>query len=237
MHAARVSMMVCAGVMAVQAVSAAPVYSRYRGVSMGDSVSAAIASLHMTASDVAVVHARPAMIQQLTWRPNQFFTGGTGAPEALAEMVLTFHLGRLARVVATYDRDRTEGLTNTDLHDAFTTIYGTSMRGPDASRVRASSEPEITSASGVMARRSWSSCARGIRVASSSPCRPSPPTASCRMASLLACGSMRSRRRPGTWSVASARSRPGGRVTRSHVSTTDRCSSHDASRSVRHVAA
>ena len=143
MHAARVSMMVCAGVMAVQAVSAAPVYSRYRGVSIGDSVSAAIASLHMTASDVAVVHARPAMIQQLTWRPNQFFTGGTGAPEALAEMVLTFHLGRLARVVATYDRDRTEGLTNADLHDAFTTIYGTSMLVPTPSRVRASSEPEI----------------------------------------------------------------------------------------------
>jgi hypothetical protein len=141
MHAARVSTIVCAVVMAVQAVSAAPVYSRYRGVSIGDSVSAAIASLHMTASDVAVVHARPAMIQQLTWRPNQF-TGGTGAPEALAEMVLTFHLGRLARVVATYDRDRTEGLTNADLHDVFTTIYGTSMLVPTPSRVRASSEPE-----------------------------------------------------------------------------------------------
>ena len=39
MHAARVSTIVCAVVMAVQAVSAAPVYSRYRGVSIGDSVS------------------------------------------------------------------------------------------------------------------------------------------------------------------------------------------------------
>ena len=97
----------------------------------------------MTASDVAIVHARPAMIQQLTWRPNQFFTSRTGAPEALAEMVLTFHLGRLARVVATYDRDRTEGLTNADLHDSFTTIYGTSMLVPTPSGVRASSEPEI----------------------------------------------------------------------------------------------
>ena len=143
MHAARVSTIVCAVVMAVQAVSAAPVYSRYRGVSIGDSVSAAIASLHMTASDVATVHARPAMIQQLTWRPHQFFTDRTGASEALAEMVLTFHLGRLARVVATYDRDRTEGLTNADLHDSFTTIYGTSMLVPTPSGVRASSEPEI----------------------------------------------------------------------------------------------
>ena len=58
-------------------------------------------------------------------------------------MVLTFHLGRLARVVATYDRDRTEGLTNADLHDSFTTIYGTSMLVPTPSGVRSSSEPEI----------------------------------------------------------------------------------------------
>jgi hypothetical protein len=69
--------------------------------------------------------------------------GRTGAPEALAEMVLTFHLGRLARVVATYDRDRTEGLTNADLHGSFTTIYGASMLVPTPSGVRSSSEPEI----------------------------------------------------------------------------------------------
>jgi hypothetical protein len=97
----------------------------------------------MTPSDVAILHARPAMIQQLTWRPNQFFTGRTGAPEALAEMVLTFHLGQLARVVATYDRDRTEGLTNADLRDSFTTIYGASMLVPTPGGVRSSGDPEI----------------------------------------------------------------------------------------------
>ena len=143
MHAARVATIVCSALMAVQVVSASPVYSRYRGVSMGDSVSVVVASLHMTASDVAIVHARPAMIQQLTWRPNQHFVSKAGPPEALAEMVLTFHLGRLARVVATYDRDRTEGLTNADLHASFTTIYGTSMLVPTPSGIRSSSEPEI----------------------------------------------------------------------------------------------
>ena len=143
MHAARVATIVCAAVIGVQVVSASPVYSRYRGVSIGDSVSAVVASLHMTPSDVAIVHARPALIQQLTWRPNQFFTGRTGAPDALEEMVLTFHLGRLARVVATYDRDRTEGLTNADLRDSFATIYGTSMLVSTASGARSSGDPEI----------------------------------------------------------------------------------------------
>ena len=143
MFAARIATIVCAVVTAVQVVSASPVYSRYRGVSIGDSVSAVVASLQMTPSDVAIVHARPAMIQQLTWRPNQFFTGRTGAPEALEEMVLTFHLGRLARMVATYDRDRTQGLTNADLHDSFTTIYGASMLVPTPREVPSPLEAEI----------------------------------------------------------------------------------------------
>ena len=143
MHAARIATIVCAAVMAVQVVSASPVFSRYRGVSIGDSVSVVVASLHMMPSDVAIVHARPDMIQQLTWRPNQFVTGRTAAPDAVAEMVLTFHLGRLARLVATYDRDRTEGLTNADLRDSFTTIYGTSMLASTPGGVRSSGDPEI----------------------------------------------------------------------------------------------
>ena len=143
MHAARVATIVCAAVMAVEVVSASPVYSRYRGVSIGDSVSVVVASLRMRPSDVATVHARPALIQQLTWRPNQFVTGRTAAPDVLAEMVLTFHLGRLARVVATYDRDRTEGLTNADLRDSFTTIYGTSMLVSTPGGVRSSGDAEI----------------------------------------------------------------------------------------------
>jgi len=147
MHPARVLTVASAAVLAVQMVSAAPVYSRYRGVSLGDTVTAAVASLNMTAGDIAVVHVRPSLIQQLTWRPNQFFTGRTAKPDALAEMVLTFHLGRLARVVATYDRDRTEGLTNADLKDSFTAIYGPSMLVPTRTATRAgdasSDQPEI----------------------------------------------------------------------------------------------
>ena len=144
MHAARVATIVCAAVMAVQVVSASPVYlplpgcvdrrlrQRGRRLAPHDAERRrhrARASGHDPAADLAaesVLHGQ-----------------GPVAPEALAEMVLTFHLGRLARIVATYDRDRTEGLTNADLHDAFTTIYGTSMLVPTPGGVRSSSEPEI----------------------------------------------------------------------------------------------
>jgi hypothetical protein len=132
MHAARLLTVVAAAVLAVQTASASPVYSRYRGVSIGDPVGAVVTALDMTARDVVVVHTRPSLIQQLTWRPNQYFAGRTGKAEAMAEMVLTFHLGRLTRIVATYDRDRTEGLTNADLQDSFTATYGPSMLIPTA---------------------------------------------------------------------------------------------------------
>ena len=143
MHVARVATVVCATVLAVQVVSGSPVYSRYRGVSIGDSVGTTVASLGMTASDIAVVHARPSLVQQLTWRPNQFFAGRTGPADALAEMVLTFHLGRLARVVATYERERTEGLTDVDLRDSFTTVYGPSMLVPTAARAAPAGQPQV----------------------------------------------------------------------------------------------
>jgi hypothetical protein len=147
MHAARVLTVVSAVLLAVPMVSAAPVYSRYRGVALGDTVTAAVASLNMTASDITTVHVRPSLVQQLTWRPNQFFTGRTIKPDAMAEMVLTFHLGRLAQVVATYDRDRTAGLTNADLTDSFTTMYGPSMIVPRPIAIRSgrvsSDQPEI----------------------------------------------------------------------------------------------
>jgi hypothetical protein len=147
MHAARVLTVASAVALAVQLVAAAPGYSRYRGVALGDTAAAAVASLNMSASDIATLHVRPSLIQQLTWRPNQFFTGRTSKPDALTEMVLTFHLGRLARVVATYDRDRTAGLTNADLTDSFAAIYGPAMLVPTPISTRAgsasSNQPEI----------------------------------------------------------------------------------------------
>jgi len=78
-----------------------------------------VASLHMDPSDVAIVHARPAMIQQLTWRPNQFFASKGGPPEALAaqydayrpfpdlaingHQVLSENIADLAGLAAAYD--------------------------------------------------------------------------------------------------------------------------------------
>lgn len=107
--------------------SAESVFSRYRGVTLGDSVQVAVDYLKAAPSDVKVVHTRPTLVQQLSWRPRRFVSGTRIEPDALAEMLLTFHLGRLARIAVIYERDRTEGLTNADLHDVLSGVYGTSM--------------------------------------------------------------------------------------------------------------
>jgi hypothetical protein len=51
-------------------------------------------------------------------------SGITAVPDPLAELVLTFYQGRLARIVAIYDRERTQGLTDADLHELVSRVYG-----------------------------------------------------------------------------------------------------------------
>jgi hypothetical protein len=113
--------------LALPVASTESVFSRYRGVTLGDSVQVVVDQLKAAPSDVKVVHARPTLVQQLSWRPRQFVSGASIQPDPLAEMLLTFHLGRLARIAVIYERNRTAGLTDADLHDALSGVYGTSL--------------------------------------------------------------------------------------------------------------
>ena len=47
--------------------------------------------------------------------------------DPLADIVLTFHVGQLARIAATYDRDRIHGLTDADLHELVGAVYGVAL--------------------------------------------------------------------------------------------------------------
>jgi hypothetical protein len=132
MYRVPVLTIVCATAIAVSVAFAEPVLSRYRGVTLGDPVQVVIDQLKLTSSDVKVVHERPTLIQRITWRPRRLVSGTIVEPDALGEMVLTFHLGRLASIAVAYEVDRTRGLTNPDLHEVFTNTYGTSILIPTA---------------------------------------------------------------------------------------------------------
>ena len=118
---------VCATTPVLPATSAGPVLTRYRDLTLGDTVQAVVERLQMTLSDVKVISERPTLVQQITWRTRRFVSGAGRDSDPVADIVLTFHLGQLARIAVTYDRERTAGLTNVDLHEAMSSVYGTSL--------------------------------------------------------------------------------------------------------------
>ena len=68
-------------------------------------------------SESRIIQQRPAVIQELDWRPD--------APsDPVKQAVLSFYNGELSRIVITYDRYKVEGLSPADLTDALTAIYG-----------------------------------------------------------------------------------------------------------------
>jgi hypothetical protein len=135
---------VCAMSLLVPGQTMEPRLSHYRSITLGDSVQKVADQLKVERSAIRVVHERPALVQQITWRPSRYVSGSTLEPDPLAEMVLTFHVDRLARIAVAYDRERTEGLTNEDLLEVFQGVYGPPMLQSITSLTSASSTaPQI----------------------------------------------------------------------------------------------
>jgi hypothetical protein len=109
---------------------------RYRDFELGSGVAAVSALTGVAVSQVRILHHRPALIQELTWRPRPG-SGRAAAPEAeaLAQMVFAFYDDQLFRVTIDYDRERTKGLTDTDMVEAVSAIYGSRVT-PTASERR-----------------------------------------------------------------------------------------------------
>ena len=101
--------------------------ARYRDVMLGESLETVVQRLQVAATDVKVLHDNPSLVEEVTWKPHRFVSGSTVTADPLAELVLTFHVGRLARIVATYDRERTAGLTDADLNELLSDTYGMAL--------------------------------------------------------------------------------------------------------------
>jgi len=77
----------------------------------------------MRVSDAKAIHQRPALIQELTWRPerSQLFS----ISDPVTDVVLSFYNGELFRMAVEYDRYKTRGMTTGDMTEAISAIYGT----------------------------------------------------------------------------------------------------------------
>jgi hypothetical protein len=101
----------------------------YRDFQLGGDLLAISALAGVPAADAKTIHERPALMQDLEWR-----RGYSGSNETVVDPVqqiaFSFYDDQLFRLVIDYDRDRTEGLTDADMVEAISTMYGTPLKPP-----------------------------------------------------------------------------------------------------------
>jgi hypothetical protein len=96
--------------------------STYRTFQLGTDLPTVAKQAGSDSSQAKVIHRRPALIQELEWRPQSL--GSPLQVEPVKEVVFGFYEGQLFRMVITYDRYETEGLTVVDMIDAISATYG-----------------------------------------------------------------------------------------------------------------
>ncbi len=101
--------------------------SRYREFQLGMNLLAVAKQADMKPSEARVIHQRPAVIQELEWRPPRSL-GSSPQADPVSEVLFSFYNGELFRMVVNYDQYRTEGLTDEDMVEAISTKYGTATR-------------------------------------------------------------------------------------------------------------
>jgi hypothetical protein len=96
---------------------------QYRDVRLGSNLVTVATANGLTPANARVIHRRPSTMQDLEWRPP--FLGGSGVgDDPVREITFSFYDDQLFRIVVNYNRQRTEGLTDTDLIGALTAVYG-----------------------------------------------------------------------------------------------------------------
>ena len=96
----------------------------YREFAIGTSTADVIARTGAAERDVKTIHERPALLQELTWRP-RYASGRTSADrDSVAAIVFSFIDNQLFRMTIDYERSRTEGLTKEDMITSLSAMYG-----------------------------------------------------------------------------------------------------------------
>lgn len=101
--------------------------ARYREFQLGGSLASVSALTGVAASEAKTLHTRPAVLQELAWR-RPYVVKSAAVADPVQQIAFSFYNDQLFRLVIDYDRDRTEGMTDTDMVDAISTIYGATLK-------------------------------------------------------------------------------------------------------------
>jgi hypothetical protein len=97
--------------------------AKYRGFSLGTSLADVLKLSGQKLADVKTLHARPALIQELSWWPGSS-PGASARPDSVEEILFSFSDGELYKISVTYERASTQGLTVKDMVSSISEKYG-----------------------------------------------------------------------------------------------------------------
>jgi hypothetical protein len=100
--------------------------SKYRDFQLGADLATVAKQTGASLSEAKAIHLRPAVIQELQWRPQPL--GAKTHSEPAKEVIFSFYDGELFKIAVYYDRYETEGLTTDDIVDAIASNYGTASK-------------------------------------------------------------------------------------------------------------
>jgi hypothetical protein len=139
MNTARTLAMIVLGLVLSTHALQAQERSRYRDFRLGGDLKSVSALTNVSASNAKTIHQRPAVIQELEWRPPYSVSSvsESTAPQndPVRQIVFSFYDDQLSRMVVDYDRYRTAGLTDGDMIDAISMAYGPQLK-PEAKRTK-----------------------------------------------------------------------------------------------------
>jgi hypothetical protein len=100
--------------------------SKYQTFSFGMRLVDLSAQVDQKPTEANLIHRRPALIQELMWWPP--LASGTRLAEPVRQILFSFYNGELYRILVTYDRYVTEGLTADSMVRTMSAKYGTATR-------------------------------------------------------------------------------------------------------------
>jgi hypothetical protein len=116
--------------------------AHYRDFHLGGNVASVAALTRVPVSEVKSIHVRPAVIQELEWRPAYALSSSSASQrDPVQRVIFSFYNDQLFKLVINYDRYRTDGMTNADLVEALSATYGSPLK-PAAARRPAASQFE-----------------------------------------------------------------------------------------------
>jgi len=124
--------------------------STYRNFSFGMTVADLCKQVNQNPATAAVLHERPALIQELTFWPTQPYSSLQKA-EPLEQILFSFYNGALYRMLMTYNTSATKGLTDEDMIRVVSAKYGVATR-PVAAVVNFPTQPSYKATEKVIAR-------------------------------------------------------------------------------------